>query len=999
MKMKKKISIILIVLILFFSPLIILINENSGISNNFQKMYQENNKLVKQQPVLANQKSNYEIIEEMFSAKLTQYSSFGYFPQVYESSLQATYFALHSIDAVGQIDQINQTSILNYIMSNYNENSHIFNDQYSKRYIESDILQSYTPLTSLLEVNCYAILSLGILNRLDLINIPESINFIWSCYNPISSGFIGQPFDINLDDNSKISTMDNTYYALHALNLLLTSWNSYNVQKNELISYINSLQNTNSIGWQYGGFYNDDTSSFNSLGILFEPNLLSSYYCIKSLDMFGMINSIDINSFNQFLDSLYHPNEYYFRISQMDFNNNFTNIIATAIGLDLSSITGFSLINRNNIVDFILNNRNQLGIWDQSTTIKSYELIDTFQVIRSLKDSGEINQFTSQERTQIASSINNFYYYNGYSLLSKDQTSIDLLSSIINAFQLFGRISDLDILSFYDVIENSYFGDEYFKIFGFAGYLNFDDRYQGFRSYPIEFYGEGHYLRDHKFTYMALDSLQKIFKLDDFSLNYDLMKLVDSIVGSQFLDTGFESFGAFLPIQSFTSGSSEFQDQNIYFEYSYYAIKCLELLTNFLNLGAITDLSFNKGALYGYITRNIFLINDMIYFNPHGASDPETILQYNYYMAYILKTLNLFDLDLNNITQFILQNIDYENIKNIYYCYKINEILDLNLVFDVNLTSRLVGQLFSEDIHEFYESLAHQKIDQDIFLWICEMARNDDIYIQCVYKESVNLGSVNTITASFSNLIFTEYGQLTSVTFESDQLGTLNLEKQFDNTYQVSFMIPEDPLFYPIVEGVLMIYDYSKVVGQISVSFQTHFEQIVDFTPIQDSERTKLRVNVSRKFSSHYQPVFNSSLLVDVLIDDLLFETTNFTREDFKSHSQFDLDYEYKVEGNYFFKVRLVDSFFPDGLSLFEYNTQADKKDPEPEIQLKANGEYLAIIGVGITIGLIAIVMKIGRWIKVKTKEGEKREIIKNNKSQKSDPNEGLKVITFEDYD
>jgi prenyltransferase beta subunit len=1002
MKAHKKNIICVGLIIFFFSPVIMQREINSSgeksftLQNDTEEFYQN-----LEQPVLSSQKSNYEIIDQMLSSKLAQYSSLGYFPQVYESSLQATYFALYILDAVGHIDQINQTAVLNFIMSHYDENSQIFNDKYSKRYLESDIALSYTPFTSILEVNCYAILSLNILGRLDLINIQQSINFIWSCYNPFSSGFIGQPFNINLDTNFRISTMDNTYYALKTLNLLLASWSSYTNQKSELITYINSLQNTNPVGWQYGGFYNDNNSSFNSLGILFEPNLLSSYYCIKSLEMFGMINSINVNSFNQFLDSHYNPGEYYFRISQIDFSNNFTNIIATAIGLELSSITGFSSISRNNVVNFIINNRNQIGIWDQSTTINSYELIDTFQVIRSLKDSGEMNHITSQEKAQIASSINLFYFESGYSLISKDHTSIDLLSSIINSFHLFGRVSDLDILSFYNDIENSYLEEEYFKILGFAGYLNFGEYYQGFRSYPIKFYGSGHYLRDHRFTYMALDSLQKIFKLDDFSLKYDLMKLVDSIIGSQFLDTEFDSFGTFLPLQSFTSGSSEFQDQNIFFEYSFYAIKCLELLANFLNLGKITDLPFNKGALYGYITRNIFLINDMINFNPHGASDPETILQHNYYMVYILKALNLFDLDLNNITHFILQKIDYENIKNIYYCYKINEILDLNLVFDVNLTSRLVGQLFSDNINEFYESRAHQKIDQDIFLWICEMARNDDIYIQCVYEESVNLGSVNTITASFCNLIFTEYGQLTSVIFESDQLGTLNLEKQFDNSYQISFMVPEDPKFYPNVEGMIMIYDYSKIIGEVPVSFQTNFEQIIDFRHIQNSESTSFMVNVSRKFSSQVRPVFNSSLIADVLIDNLFLETTNFTREDFTSYSKFNLDYEYKVPGNHSFKVYLVDKFFPEGLFLFEYDTQSNQENPEPQKLLNANGDLLAVVGVVITIGLVALVIKGGRWVKKKAKTGDRGEVLESEEStsQKNEINDKLKVISFEDYD
>jgi len=238
MKIQKKIIICLSVLIFFFSPVIMQRDINSSgeksfyLQNNTEENYND-----AEQPVLSNQKSNYEIIDEMFGEKLAQYSSLEYFPQIYESSLQATYFALYILDSVGRIDQINHTAIVNYIMSHYNVNSYIFNDKYSNRYLETDFLLNYA-LTSVLEVNCYAILSLEILGRLDLVNIQQSINFIWSCYNPISSGFIGQPFDLNLDNYFKISTMDNTYYAIRTLDLLLNSWASYTPEISALIQFI-----------------------------------------------------------------------------------------------------------------------------------------------------------------------------------------------------------------------------------------------------------------------------------------------------------------------------------------------------------------------------------------------------------------------------------------------------------------------------------------------------------------------------------------------------------------------------------------------------------------------------------------------------------------------------------------------------------------------------------------------------------------------------------------
>lgn len=989
MKNYKKILIGCTILLIISSTYLVQV-DNSNYFQNDQEIHQKNKNLadLTTQPLMSSSKSNYEIIEEILGEKLLEYQTQGYFSQIYEASLQATYYAIYTLDAVGYLNIINQTKILNYIMSHYDENSNIFMDDYSKRYLETDFSTSYYSLTSVLEINCYAILSLNILNRLDMIDVQESINFIWSCYNPISSGFIGQTYDSLLYSKRKISTMDNTHYAVKTLNLLMGSWVAYNQEKNEIIQYINSLQITNNIYWKLGGFYNDNDTSFDSLTPPhFEPNLLSSYYCIKSLEIFGMEDSINYNNFNLFLGSLYEPESFFFRMSLHVTNNNFANLVATAIGLELSQITGFLSINRNEVISFIFNHRNSLGNWDQSTTIGYHELIDTFQIIRCLKESGEISQLTLQEKTQIANSIIVYQQYEGYSLLSNDYMSNDLINEVINSFDQFNRISDLDVLDLYSLIKNSYKEDDYFNLYGFTGSTDMDENYISFRSRPIEYYSSKNYLFNHKFTFKALDSLRKLFKLDDFALNYNLMDLVDSIVNSQFLDTNFETYGTFLPLATFTRRTPEFQNDNIHFEYSYFAIKTLELLVDFLNLGNIADLSFNKGALYGYIARNMHIFNDMIYFNPHDEPAPETILEHNYYMVYILKALNLFSLDKNNITQFILQNVDYSNIKNVYYCYKINDILDLGIHFDVNQTSSLIGKLYSEEFNEFYLNMDYEEIDQEIFLWICEMARNDNIYIQCSYKESIELGNVNTITARFSNLIFTEYGRLTSVRFESEQFGTLNLEKQFDGSYQINFMVPEDPKFYPVVEGKLVIYDYSKIIGQYPISFQTNFELKTEFLSINNDESTEIYINFSRKFFSGFQPVHNSTVEVEIALEYNYLETKNFTREDFDDYSKFSLIYDHIVEGNYTFKATLFDGFFPDGLFLFEYDTRSELgPKPNPLKPIKVNGWSLAIGGIIISVALTALVIKGGRWVKNKRTQDRNREVI--NKTRDEPKNE-----------
>ena len=96
-----------------------------------------------------------------------------------------------------ELDTINQTAIIDYIMAQYDENSGLFMDKYAYRYLDTDFSQTYYPYTSVLEVNCYAILSLAVLDRLDLINSQDFVNFVWSCYNPSGSGFIRPAFVFN----------------------------------------------------------------------------------------------------------------------------------------------------------------------------------------------------------------------------------------------------------------------------------------------------------------------------------------------------------------------------------------------------------------------------------------------------------------------------------------------------------------------------------------------------------------------------------------------------------------------------------------------------------------------------------------------------------------------------------------------------------------------------------------------------------------------------------
>ncbi|MFX1477389.1 MAG: hypothetical protein ACFFCI_04585 [Promethearchaeota archaeon] len=989
MKKQKRVLICLIILIFVSIPLGFHPISNINMKNSID--FPQDNQCFNQitdLPHLSSQKSNYEIIEEVFANLCTQYSSQGYFSQVYEPSLQATYYALYILDVIGMLNEINQTAVIEYIMSQYDDTNHFFADHYSDRYLNN--YRYYYPLTTLLEVNCYAILSLEILNRLDLLDLQITIDYLWSCYNPITSGFIGRPYEASLQVPFNISTLDNTFFAIITLDSLMTDWLGFSEEINAIIQFINSLQVTGSTDWGYGAFLNDPSSSFRSLFMPFEP-IFATYYAIKSLQVFGMQNSINLNILNQYLESLYYPNDHQFRLGEYD---SALNLVSSAIGLELSDLSSLLTVDRINVANFILSSRNTIGNWDQAIAIsgdiiyrEQHELIDTFQIIRCLKETGDINQLTVTDKEQIAHSLDLYQNQGGYSLLSRDYMSTDLMFSVINSFSLFNKIADLDIQELYDVIEGSFYDtpmeDCFVQTANKEGEL-----ISSFRSYPIEYNGYPKLYYSHKSTYLALNSLQKLFMLDDFALNTNLMPFITNIIDSQFLDPEFDTFGAFLPQSMLAKFAPEYQDNSIHLIYSYYAIKALELLVDYMDLGNIVDLSFNKGALYGYLTRNIYEVNDMIYFNPHGESDPAILLEHNYYMIYILKALDLFDLDRNNITSFILQNIDYGNIKNIYYCYKIDDILDLDIEFNLSLTSSLVGDIYSEIDNGFYESMGQDMINQDIFLWICEMARNDNIYIQCNYKKLVNLGSVNTITAYFSNLIFLEYGDLTSVRFNCEHFGILDLEKQFDNSYQINFRVPEDPKYYPSVEGTLEIYDHFKVIGRFPISFQTTFEQKIECLPIPKKESVEIYINISRKFSSDFEAVYNSNIIVDIRYKNNYLTSRNFSREDFDDFSRFSFIFECVLEGEYKFEITLYDEFYPQGLFLFDFDTESGTQPPpQPGRKGEVYNWILALIGSLMNVIMLIVVSKGIRWLTGKPNRSEGREDVKktNSKTQKEE--------------
>jgi len=431
---------------------------------------------------------------------------------------------------------------------------------------------------------------------------------------------------------------------------------------------------------------------------------------------------------------------------------------------------------------------------------------------------------------------------------------------------------------------------------------------------------------------MTLDSLKRIFKLNDLGVLYDLHEEINAVLDSQFQSIGNEFHGAFLPFP--TSIPQQYQTGYITFENSFYAIKLLKLLANHLDLGDIESLSFNKTALYQYVKSNVYESDTIIHFNPQYCSDIESLTENTYYMVYLLKELGLFDLNTQKIRNFIYQNIDTPSLKILYYHYKLSEILDLQIEFNCSSTNALVQDLYSSEFNEYYSTHKTSRIEQENFFRVVDMALNDDLQADCEYNQEILLGQVNSITASFRNIILTDFGNQISVVFDSPQLGVLNLEKQTDTHYYVNFLVPESASNYPKVEGNIHVYDYIKEIGQCSISFLTSYKFHSNGLKIATNNNSiNFEFNVSYEFASGLNPAENSRVQAKIYKNDIYFDSQLFDRVDNFDNSRFTLYFEPDKDYKYYFEMVFIDEYHPNGITLYQHTISSSEEpipDPDP---------------------------------------------------------------------
>ncbi|MFX1238030.1 MAG: hypothetical protein ACFE8P_09960, partial [Promethearchaeota archaeon] len=382
--------------------------------------------------------NNEDLIDQIINLKIQLFKQDGFFSQEYESSIHATYYAIQTLSYLEQEASLDESTLSSYIMNHYDNSTHIFSDKYSDRYLDTDFSSMYYPLTSLLEINCYATLSLNILGMISLIDVQDTIDFIWSCYNPVEHGFIGQPYEESLEEEFKIPTAENTYHAIIALDLLLNDWSGYSDEKDDIISFVNSLQGAN------GCFKNDEESRITTV-CTSDRNMIASYYCIKILDILESIDTMDRPGFRTYLGDSYQPDDHFFKMGEFYPEEEMT-LVATAMGLELAGLAAFTNYDKNETIDSVISNRNGLGNWDDGTIKNNHDLWFTFVITRSLYNSGGLENMTMLELDEVSRSME--YYKTesgGYSLISKDYTSIETLNAVVNSLKMEDMYDDLSL--------------------------------------------------------------------------------------------------------------------------------------------------------------------------------------------------------------------------------------------------------------------------------------------------------------------------------------------------------------------------------------------------------------------------------------------------------------------------------------------------------------------------------------------------------------------------
>ncbi len=922
-KLKHKILIgSLIIFIFGMAGFISILSSNKTVSTDFS---QANMKCINSSASGLNQSN----INDLLDDRISDYNQYGCFQEYYSPSIRDTYFALYVLDAIGKLHQIDEGKALQYIMSHYDPVKNEFQDDYSLRFYDLVDSEAYYQNSPLLTY-CYAVFSLIILDELSALNQDNIKNYIWSCYDPITGGFFGYHSPINSPQN--IPTAENTFFAVELLNALNINWDYYLVQRDQIISFLNALQIQSPYNSYTHGGFNNDLEPLVDTVFRYDPNLCSAFFAITTLNSFGMLDVINIENFLQYIGGLYDSNSGCFYYNYFNKITKIYNIFSTALGMELADIVGYTYDNMLSI-NFLLDFRMNGGGWENTQNLGNYELIDTYEVIRYFKRNEKLFYLDALTKEEIYLFVLRFQQIEGFSSLSRDYTSLKVVWNTVSSFDLNYRISDLNLQELYELIESAHKNYTFGNLGEgtFYGPATSNLTSVNYRTAPLEYKGtkkhiysqEIGFLHSVEHIFYALSALDNIYKLDDFSSVNNLTELLEHIIACQFLEPGYTRYGGFIPDYIYTLYPPENYEDHIYLHYSYFTIRCIEILDTFLDDGDITNNGIDIDALCTFISRGVMESSQYLYYDSYYSDDFSDILKDIYYMVYVLTSVGRYNLDTQKIINYIFLQLDYSNFRDIYYVFKISKVLNITMDFDIVKVRTLLHSLYIEDEKEYFATSTSETIDTDMVFWICDIAVNDDIRLYYQIDDNATLGYTFRIEASLCNLILDSFGPTVTVKFESDMLGTIILDKNGENLYEKDIYIDLNPDYLPKIDGKICVYSGIDKVIETSVEINTNIDIIFEHCYTNNSNSITVEFNYTVNTSSGYSPMSEIDMYASVFLNGTFIENISLNSFQIGKKNYFNLTYGLVELGSYIFDFYVIHPFLDPDI----YSPEIGKKE------------------------------------------------------------------------
>ncbi|MHA1329282.1 MAG: hypothetical protein ACTSRH_18520 [Promethearchaeota archaeon] len=211
--------------------------------------------------------------------------------------------------------------------------------------------------------------------------------------------------------------------------------------------------------------------------------------------------------------------------------------------------------------------------------------------------------------------------------------------------------------------------------------------------------------------------------------------------------------------------------------------------------------------------------------------------------------------------------------------------MNLIIDFDLKKSQKLVKNLYSERLHDFFYSTKKNSLDKTSISKISEIAKIDSIRITAKFDEPVLLGNTFLLSVNTCNLVLENLGPYGTIKFYSKSVGAISLEFFNNNTYQGRIFVPFIPTEY-------QTFIKTKIEHQIN--------------------NVEISIIGSYISQSGSEPMYNANVLAVITLNNNSFETLKFIHEDKLDHSLFSLSFKPELQGNYTLKIYLDDGISSD---------------------------------------------------------------------------------------